>query len=177
MARGRIPAAHERPGVSSSDTETLSPCGARWSAGRRQGRGPRHADGCCHPLALRAWRAPQDNPLARTACFGRAAPPGAPPESSQRLPPRGPAPALPQASLRRAARNGGSHVTVSVTNVNVKVTTRASSLRGAKRRSNPDLTALGPGQRLDCFASLAMTAVSPRSWKNRPRPGLRHGLR
>jgi hypothetical protein len=23
------------------------------------GRGPRHADGCCHPPTLRAWRAPQ----------------------------------------------------------------------------------------------------------------------
>src|SRR5580692_2837893 len=23
------------------------------------GRGPRHADGCCHPATLRAWRAPQ----------------------------------------------------------------------------------------------------------------------
>jgi len=45
------------------------------------GRGPRHADGCCHPPTLRAWRAPQDDPLARTACFGRAAPPGAPPPS------------------------------------------------------------------------------------------------
>ena len=40
---------------------------------------PRHAGECCHSLALRARRAPQDNPLARTACFGRAAPPGAPP--------------------------------------------------------------------------------------------------
>src|SRR3984885_871198 len=30
-----------------------------WSAGRRRGRGPRHADGCCHPPTLRAWRAPQ----------------------------------------------------------------------------------------------------------------------
>src|SRR5580692_3676232 len=45
------------------------------------GRGPRHADGCCHPATLRAWRAPQIVPLARTACFGRAAPPGAPPPS------------------------------------------------------------------------------------------------
>jgi hypothetical protein len=53
----------------------------KWSAGRRRGRGPRHADGCCHPPTLRAWRAPQNNPLARTACFGRAAPPGAPPPS------------------------------------------------------------------------------------------------
>jgi hypothetical protein len=52
-----------------------------WSAGRRRGRGPRHADGCCHPPTLRAWRAPQIDPLARTACFGRAAPPGAPPPS------------------------------------------------------------------------------------------------
>jgi hypothetical protein len=51
----------------------------KWSAGRRRGRGPRHADGCCHPPTLRAWRAPQNDPLARTACFGRAAPPGAPP--------------------------------------------------------------------------------------------------
>ena len=40
---------------------------------------PRHAGECCHSLALRARRAPQDNPLARAACFGRAAPPGAPP--------------------------------------------------------------------------------------------------
>ena len=40
---------------------------------------PRHAGECCHSLALQARRAPQDNPLARTACFGRAAPPGAPP--------------------------------------------------------------------------------------------------
>ncbi len=40
---------------------------------------PRHAGECCHSLALRARRAPQDDPLARTACFGRAAPPGAPP--------------------------------------------------------------------------------------------------
>ena len=40
---------------------------------------PRHAGECYHSLALRARRAPQDNPLARTACFGRAAPPGAPP--------------------------------------------------------------------------------------------------
>ena len=31
----------------------------KWSAGRRRGRGPRHADGCCHPPTLRAWRAPQ----------------------------------------------------------------------------------------------------------------------
>jgi hypothetical protein len=54
---------------------------AEWSAGRRRGRGPRHADGCCHPPTLRAWRAPQNDPLARTACFGRAAPPGAPPPS------------------------------------------------------------------------------------------------
>jgi hypothetical protein len=54
---------------------------SEWSAGRRRGRGPRHADGCCHPPTLRAWRAPQNDPLARTACFGRAAPPGAPPPS------------------------------------------------------------------------------------------------
>src|ERR1700689_2531412 len=53
----------------------------KWSAGRRRGRGPRHANGCCHPPTLRAWRAPQNDPLARTACFGRAAPPGAPPPS------------------------------------------------------------------------------------------------
>jgi len=53
----------------------------RWSAGRRQGRGPRHAGECYHSLALRARRAPQNDPLARTACFGRAAPPGAPPRS------------------------------------------------------------------------------------------------
>ena len=51
----------------------------RWSVGRRQSQGPRHADECCHSPALRAWRAPQSDPLARTACFGRAAPPGAPP--------------------------------------------------------------------------------------------------
>ncbi len=48
--------------------------------------GPRHAGECCHSLALRAWRAPQDDPLARTACFGRAAPPGAPPWPSPRRP-------------------------------------------------------------------------------------------
>ena len=59
-----------------------SPKREEWSAGRRQGRGPRHADGCYHPLALRARRAPQNDPLARTACFGRAAPPGAPPRLS-----------------------------------------------------------------------------------------------
>ena len=56
-----------------------------WSAGRRQGRGPRHAGECYHSLALRAWRAPQNDPLARTACFGRAAPPGAPPRFAARL--------------------------------------------------------------------------------------------
>jgi hypothetical protein len=43
---------------------------------------PRHAGECCHSLALRARRAPQNDPLARTACFGRAAPPGAPPKLS-----------------------------------------------------------------------------------------------
>jgi len=41
--------------------------------------GPRHAGECYHSLALRARRAPQNDPLARTACLGRAAPPGAPP--------------------------------------------------------------------------------------------------
>src|SRR5271170_3493527 len=60
---------HERP----------PPKREEWSAERRLGRGPRHAGECYHSLALRAWRAPQDNPLARTACFGRAAPRGAPP--------------------------------------------------------------------------------------------------
>ena len=50
---------------------------------RREAPGswPRHASECRHALALRARRAPQDDPLARTACFGRAAPPGAPPRS------------------------------------------------------------------------------------------------
>ena len=51
----------------------------QWSPGRRQTSWPRHAGECYHSLALRAWRAPQNDPLARTACFGRAAPPGAPP--------------------------------------------------------------------------------------------------
>jgi hypothetical protein len=71
----------------------------KWSAGRRRGRGPRHADGCCHPPTLRAWRAPQDNPLARTACFGRAAPPGAPPPS------RSSAAAVDRRRLRAAFRS------------------------------------------------------------------------
>ena len=38
-----------------------------WSAGRRQGRGPRHAGECYHPLALRARRAPP----GRSACANR----------------------------------------------------------------------------------------------------------
>ena len=71
----------------------------KWSAGRRRGRGPRHADGCCHPATLRAWRAPQNDPLARTACFGRAAPPGAPPPS------RFPAAAVDRRCLRAAFRS------------------------------------------------------------------------
>jgi hypothetical protein len=66
---------HEKP-LARKATRVL-----KWSAGRRRGRGPRHADGCCHPPTLRAWRAPQNDPLTRTACFGRAAPPGAPPPS------------------------------------------------------------------------------------------------
>ena len=71
----------------------------KWSAGRRRGRGPRHADGCCHPSTLRAWRAPQNDPLARTACFGRAAPPGAPPPS------RSSAAAVDRRCLRAAFRS------------------------------------------------------------------------
>ena len=67
--------------LSRKATRTKNQARSEWSAGRRRGRGPRHADGCCHPPTLRAWRAPQNNPLARTACFGRAAPPGAPPPS------------------------------------------------------------------------------------------------
>src|SRR5579862_5647943 len=42
----------------------------KWSAGRRQGRGPRHADGCCHPLALRARRAPQKISLRKPSASG-----------------------------------------------------------------------------------------------------------
>ena len=71
---------HEKPFVRKA-TRTKNHARSEWSAGRRRGRGPRHADGCCHPPTLRAWRAPQNDPLARTACFGRAAPPGAPPPS------------------------------------------------------------------------------------------------
>jgi hypothetical protein len=71
-------AAHTRPSLVSSFTKA-PPKKGRWSAGRRQRSWPRHANGCYHPLALRARRAPQNDPLARTACFGRAAPPGAPP--------------------------------------------------------------------------------------------------
>ena len=88
-ACGRILAARFRlrPSFAGKIQETPPPKKkGRWSAGRRQGRGPRHADGCYHPLALRARRAPQNDPLARTACFGRAAPPGAPPRLSPRRP-------------------------------------------------------------------------------------------
>ncbi len=31
---------------------------------------PRHADGCCHPLALRARRAPQNVPLRESSASG-----------------------------------------------------------------------------------------------------------
>ncbi len=40
------------------------------------------ASECCRSLAVRERRAPQNDPLARTDCFGRAAPPGAPPRRS-----------------------------------------------------------------------------------------------
>ena len=92
--------------------------------------GPRHAGERCHSLALRAWRAPQNNPLARTACFGRAAPPGAPPRFS---PGRSTATARHRtrctfgACLRKASVDERDSlpcfVTETVTNVNRNVTT------------------------------------------------------
>src|SRR5271170_4394209 len=85
---------------------TTSPKGRQWSAERRLRSWPRHANGCCHPPALRAWRAPQNDPLARTACFGRVAPPGAPPRlslSTVDRPRRKPHSLHPRACLRKAS--------------------------------------------------------------------------
>jgi hypothetical protein len=178
MARGRIPAAQERPAFRQAIRKRSRrlerdgvPGGARVvghatrtdvAARSRFGRGARHRTIRLRvPPASGARRLPALHLNPRSDC--RRADP---------LPP-----CHRPASGGRPVTGGRPDVTVSVTNVNVKATTGASSLRGAKRRNNPDLTALGPGQRLDCFAPLAMTAFSPRSWKNPPRRGSRHGLR
>ena len=55
--------------ASESSSRNVTPS-TKWSAGRRQGRGPRHADGCCHPLALRARRAPQTIPSRKPPAPG-----------------------------------------------------------------------------------------------------------
>jgi hypothetical protein len=100
-------AARRRPSFAKG-SRNASPKRGDGAPGGARGRGPRHANGCYHPLALRARRAPQDNTLARTACFGRAAPPGAPQRLSPRVgrkagrpPRRKTASALPIAGRRR----------------------------------------------------------------------------
>jgi hypothetical protein len=148
-------AARQRPSLAASVTKAL-PKREEWSAGRRQGRGPRHADGCYHPLALRARRAPQNDPLARTACFGRAPPPGAPPRLSPGRPTAAAQDRIHPAdrwSPAAAIDEGDSYLCNRIEdNVN-KIVTAAPK---AWYDPPPD--------------------VSLRSWKNPPRRGSRHGF-
>jgi hypothetical protein len=56
--------------ASESSSGNVTPSTKKWSAGRRQGRGPRHANERYHPLALRAWRAPQTIPSREPPASG-----------------------------------------------------------------------------------------------------------